>query len=76
MPNSMVAVAVSTSFTQIAAITAFVVLVGIALLSLIVFAQARELKLLRDWAGRAPERAADLERRVTAASGGLPQRGV
>jgi hypothetical protein len=34
---------------------------GLAILSLLYFAQAREVKRLRDWAGRAPERAAELE---------------
>jgi hypothetical protein len=34
---------------------------GLALLSLLYFAQAREVKRLREWAGRAPERAAELE---------------
>ena len=33
---------------------------GLAVLSLLYFAQAREVKRLREWAGRAPER--DLER--------------
>ena len=47
---------------------AFVALVGIALLSLLVFSQAREFKRLREWAGRAPERAADMEQRVSAAA--------
>src|SRR5918997_165158 len=37
---------------------------GIALLAILYFAQARELKRLRDWAGRAPERARELEERV------------
>src|SRR5918997_413511 len=40
--------------------------VGLALLSLLYFAQARELRRLRDWAGRAPERARELEQRVAA----------
>jgi LytR cell envelope-related transcriptional attenuator len=40
--------------------------IGLAVLSLLYFAQARELKRLRDWAGRAPERAAELQARVTA----------
>jgi len=35
-------------------------------LSLLVFSQAREIKRLREWAGRAPERSAELEQRVTA----------
>jgi len=54
------------SFTQIGAIAAFAALVGIAVLSLLVFSQAREIKRLREWAGRAPERAAEMEQRVTA----------
>jgi LytR cell envelope-related transcriptional attenuator len=40
--------------------------IGLAVLSLLYFAQARELKRLRDWAGRAPERAQELEARVVA----------
>jgi len=39
---------------------------GLGILSLLYFAQAREVKRLREWAGRAPERAAELEARVTA----------
>jgi hypothetical protein len=39
---------------------------GLAVLSLLYFSQARELRRLRDWAGRAPERAQELEARVTA----------
>lgn len=34
---------------------------GLAILSLLYFAQAREVKRLREWAGRSPERAAELE---------------
>ena len=30
---------------------------GLAVLTILYFAQARELKRLREWAGRAPERA-------------------
>src|SRR5215216_7323012 len=39
---------------------------GLAVLSLLYFSQARELKRLREWAERAPERAQELERRVVA----------
>src|SRR5215218_3124442 len=39
---------------------------GLAMLSLLYFSQARELKRLREWAGRAPERARELEQRVVA----------
>ena len=37
---------------------------GLAVLTLLYFAQAREVKRLREWAGRAPERAAELEMAV------------
>ncbi len=37
---------------------------GLAVLTLLYFAQAREVKRLREWAGRAPERAAELEKAV------------
>jgi hypothetical protein len=37
---------------------------GLAVLSLLYFAQAREVRRLRDWAGRSPERAQELEQRV------------
>jgi LytR cell envelope-related transcriptional attenuator len=39
---------------------------GLAVLSLLYFAQAREVRRLRDWAGRSPERALELEERVIA----------
>jgi hypothetical protein len=39
---------------------------GLAVLSLLYFAQAREVRRLRDWAGRAPERAQEMEERVVA----------
>ncbi len=65
MTHLLLALSLSNTFTKIGAIAAFVALVGIALLSLLVFSQARELKRLREWAGRAPERAADLEQRVS-----------
>jgi hypothetical protein len=72
--NSLpLALSLSSSFTQIGAIAAFAALAGIAILSLLVFSQARELKRLREWAGRAPERAADLEQRVTTAAAGRVQ---
>jgi hypothetical protein len=35
---------------------------GLAILALLYFSQARDVRRLRDWAGRAPERAVDLER--------------
>ena len=68
------ALSLSSSFEKIGAIAAFAALVGIAVLSLLVFAQARELKRLREWAGRAPERAAELEQRVSAEAAARLQR--
>src|SRR3954468_1468288 len=41
---------------------------GLGVLSLLYFAQAREVKRLREWAGRAPEGAAELEARAVAAA--------
>jgi hypothetical protein len=38
---------------------------GLAILALLYFSQARDLRRLREWAGRAPERAADMERTAT-----------
>jgi LytR cell envelope-related transcriptional attenuator len=37
-------------------------MIGLGVLALLYFAQAREVKRLREWAGRAPERAAEMER--------------
>ena len=68
MTPALLALSLSNSFTQIGAIAAFAALVGIAVLSLLFFSQARELKRLREWAGRAPERSAELEQRVSAAA--------
>jgi hypothetical protein len=39
---------------------------GLGVLALLYFAQAREVKRLREWAGRAPERDAELQARVAA----------
>ncbi|MGC2372655.1 MAG: hypothetical protein WA484_02155, partial [Solirubrobacteraceae bacterium] len=63
--NSLLALSLSSSVTDVGAIAAFVALLGIAILSLLVFSQAREIKRLREWAGRAPERAAEVEQRVS-----------
>src|SRR3954470_23261428 len=40
-------------------------ILGLAVLSLLYFAQAREVKRLREWAGGPPERAPESETRVT-----------
>jgi len=68
MTHLPLAFSFSSSLTQVGAIAAFAALAGIAVLSLLVFSQAREIKRLREWAGRAPERDADAELRVAAAA--------
>jgi LytR cell envelope-related transcriptional attenuator len=49
---------------------------GLAVLSLLYFSQAREMKRLREWAERAPERARELEQRVVAQSTAVVARRV
>jgi hypothetical protein len=51
---------------KIGALAGFASLLGIAILALLYFAQAREIKRLREWAGRAPERAQEMDQRVAA----------
>jgi LytR cell envelope-related transcriptional attenuator len=68
------ALSLSSSLTTIGALAAFAALLGIAVLSLLVFSQAREIKRLREWAGRAPERAAELGQRVSAQAAAHLQR--
>jgi hypothetical protein len=70
------ALSLSNTVLKAGALAAFAGLLGIAVLSLLVFSQARELKRLREWAGRAPERAAELEQRVSAEAAARAQRTV
>ena len=44
---------------EIGAAAGLASVVGLAVLSVLYFSQAREVKRLREWAGRAPERAAE-----------------
>lgn len=67
------------SLEEIGALLGFAAFAGLAVLVFLTFQQARHIRRLRDWAGRAPERAAaDLARveaeaddKTLAASGGL-----
>jgi sarcosine oxidase gamma subunit len=63
---SILAISVSDKIEQYGAYAGFASVLGLAVLSLLYFAQAREVKRLREWAGRSPERAADLQDRVQA----------
>jgi LytR cell envelope-related transcriptional attenuator len=62
--TSILALSVTGKIEQYGAYAGFAAVLGLAVLSLLYFAQAREVKRLREWAGRAPERAADLQERV------------
>src|SRR3954449_1838052 len=58
------ALSVNDKIQTIGAIAGLAAIPGLAVLALLYFGQAREVKRLREWAGRAPERAAELEARV------------
>src|SRR5882672_6169926 len=64
MLTSFAALSLSSQVEKFGAYAGFAAVVGLAVLSLLYFASARELKRLREWADRAPERVADLEARV------------
>src|SRR4051794_6863111 len=66
--SSILALSVSDKIEQYGAYAGFASVLGLAILSLLYFAQARELKRLREWAGRAPERAADVQAAAVAAA--------
>jgi hypothetical protein len=55
---------------EIGSYAGFAAVVGLAVLSALYFSQARDVKRLRDWAGRAPERAAEQEARIAAQAQG------
>lgn len=63
------ALSISGPLTDIGAVAGLVAIPGLAVLSLLYFAQAREVKRLREWAGRAPERAQELQDRVAGQAG-------
>src|SRR5689334_25056782 len=44
---------------QAGSLAGFAAIIGLAVLSALYFSQARDLRRLREWAGRAPERAAE-----------------
>jgi hypothetical protein len=58
---------------QIGSYAGFAAIVGLAVLSALYFSQARDVKRLREWAGRAPERAAEEEARIASASAQAPR---
>ncbi|HEX6388366.1 MAG TPA: LytR C-terminal domain-containing protein [Solirubrobacteraceae bacterium] len=58
------ALEVSDKIQTVGAFAGFAAILGLAVLSVLYFGQAREVKRLREWAGRAPERAAEMQDRV------------
>jgi len=61
-----VASTLGNTVEQVGAYGGLASMIGLGVLALLYFAQAREVKRLREWAGRAPERAAEVEQRVLA----------
>jgi hypothetical protein len=59
------ALEVSDKIQTVGAFAGFAAILGLAVLSVLYFGQAREIKRLREWAGRAPERAAEMQDRVS-----------
>ena len=72
MAALVLAFSISDRIEKYGAICGYAAILGLAVLSLLYFAQAREVKRLREWAGRAPERAQDLQDRVMAQAMGIP----
>jgi len=62
----IVASTLGNTVEQVGAYGGLASMIGLGVLALLYFAQAREVKRLREWAGRAPERAAEVEQRVLA----------
>jgi hypothetical protein len=63
---SIAAVALGDQIERFGSYFGYAAVIGLGVLSLLYFAQAREVKRLREWAGRAPERDAELAQRVQA----------
>src|SRR4051812_40622230 len=61
MQALVLAFSISDQIDKIGNYAAFASIVGVGVMALLYYSQAREVKRLRDWAGRAPERAAELE---------------
>ena len=64
MTDAIPALSLSGEIEKYGGYAGFAAVIGLAVLALLYFAQAREVKRLREWAGRAPERAAELAARV------------
>jgi LytR cell envelope-related transcriptional attenuator len=61
---TLAAIALGDKIESLGSYLGFAAMLGIGVLALLYFAQAREVKRLREWAGRSPERDAELAQRV------------
>ncbi len=66
MSATIIAASAGGVVEQIGSYAGYASIVGLGVLALLYFTQAREVRRLREWAGRAPERAVELEQRVQA----------
>ncbi|MDP5034006.1 MAG: hypothetical protein NWP31_03580, partial [Solirubrobacteraceae bacterium] len=62
------ALSISNQIDHIGALAGLAAVVGIGVLAALYAAQAREVKRLRDWAGRSPERDAEAAERISEAA--------
>src|SRR5687767_2232867 len=70
------ALAVQQLLEKIGVYAGLAAIPGLAVLAMLYFAQAREVRRLREWAGRAPERAQELETRVAEQAAQAAQTGA
>ncbi|MCW2954645.1 MAG: hypothetical protein JWQ48_3815, partial [Conexibacter sp.] len=61
------ALSVHTFVDKIGSYAGFAAIIGLALFALLLFAQARELRRLRDWGAQAHDRIGELERGLATA---------
>jgi hypothetical protein len=76
MSSLELAISISREVERIGALAGFASILGLAVLSLLYFAQSREVKRLREWAGRSPERDAELRQNVAEAASARATSGV
>ncbi|MDP2710658.1 MAG: hypothetical protein Q8O56_05520, partial [Solirubrobacteraceae bacterium] len=66
MSAPIAATTVSGLVEQVGSFAGLASIIGLGVLALLYFAQAREVKRLREWAGSAPERSGEIEQRAQA----------
>lgn len=69
----ILAVSATDQIEKYGAYAGIAAILGLAVLSLLYFSQAREVKRLREWAGRAPERAAEAQAQAQARAAAAAQ---